>query len=544
VAEARRAAVACTVVASMLAAAAASAQLPLPEQQPETRTAPARIVFSAAGDIHTIAADGSDRRRLTTTGPGASDRDPAWSPDGATIAFNRFDSTSSGGAIWLVNRDGGELRPLTPGAPRGTEQTGPSWSPDGRRIAFTRLVERGDKEVAELVTIAVDGSDERVVHSEAKSIEESVYFLSPAWSPSGDRIMFGRDVLGGSAGDDFRPTLHVVPAAGGQARRIVTNGWHGTWSPNGDRIAYVSVYERTRPCGRDCAGMGEIFVANADGSGRVRLTTSLAEDTAPSWSGDGLRIAFDSDRNSTQAEDEGAPPEVYSMRADGSCLTWLTNGTAHSQAPDFERAAGLSSDSGGCGAVPREPLVETDTSAAAARRPFPVWWLGPVAPNGLLLTDVQAKRGEVWFGYHDCGRFDPEECGDFVNVTSRDLCGRGRQLATAGRPSTRLSLARGALLSETHGGESGRFELYTHRSRVVMDTASGFATGRGLIDGLRQFGREDATAGKLPSTRLPVSFWRELRKRAGVPRREADRRRAVARRLAQLGVSRRLGCKG
>ena len=528
--------------------AAAAAQPPVPEQQqPETRAPSALIAFTADRGIHTIAADGSGRRRLASPPSRTLDEDPAWSPDGSTIAFSRLDLRNDTQAIWLMSRDGSGLSELKPAG--GSDRSGPAWSPDGQRIAFVthEYDERRDRGISSLVTVRPDGSDARTIHRET-NVDNVVFFADPAWSPTGDRILFTRvDLFGGRVDFVFGnrlDSLHAVSSAGGTPRRVVANGQDAAWSPNGERIVYSAQHDRFsgRLCTEKCVGSGEVYVANADGSGRIRITNSRADDRAPSWSGDGLRIAFQSDRNSTQAEDEESPPELYSMRADGSCLTWLTNGTAHSESPDFERGAGLSSDPGGCGAVPREPLVET-AIPKQQRRPFTPWWLGRVASNGLLLTDVGSDDHTLWFGYHDCGRFDPKECGDFVNVSSLDLCVAGN-FRSAWRPDTTLSLARGALYQETMDERDnlGFSVLFTHRTRVVMDTASGTAVDRGIVDGLRRFPDEQATGGNLPSTRLPVSAWRRLRTTRGVSRREAARRRAVARRLAQLGVKRRLSC--
>jgi Tol biopolymer transport system component len=78
------------------------------------------------------------------------------------------------------------------------------------------------------------------------------------------------------------------------------------WSPDGRKIAFVS--------GRD--GNREIYVTNADGSGRRNLTRNPAADFAPGWSPDGRKIVFESDR------DRNA--EVYVMNADGSGQRNLT----------------------------------------------------------------------------------------------------------------------------------------------------------------------------------------------------------------------------
>ncbi len=83
-----------------------------------------------------------------------------------------------------------------------------------------------------------------------------------------------------------------------------------TWSPDGRRIAF----------GSDRDGNREIYVMNADGSGVIRLTDNDAIDSGPAWSPDGRRIAFSSTRDGSF--------EVYVMNADGSGVTRLTDNDA------------------------------------------------------------------------------------------------------------------------------------------------------------------------------------------------------------------------
>ena len=90
-----------------------------------------------------------------------------------------------------------------------------------------------------------------------------------------------------------------------------------SWSPDGTRIAFVS----------DRDGNAEVYVMNADGSGQTRLTNSPESDGRPSWSPDGTRIAFESDRDGS--------PEVYVMNADGSGQTNITNNPSFDGSPSW-----------------------------------------------------------------------------------------------------------------------------------------------------------------------------------------------------------------
>lgn len=527
--------------AALLGTAASSAQVPtLPE--PSTQPAKARIVYQAGLGLRTIAADGSDMRKLTappgepedpgdTDGPG--DREPVWAPGGDSIAFTRTienpDGDEQDQRVWVMRADGSEARPLTAKANPFAFEFGPTFSPDGREVALVR-VRVGDKRfVSSLIAVNLGDGSRRTVHTETTEFDDEAAFLeNAAWSPNGDTILFTRTTLG--LEDDFRPSIHAVPAAGGPARRVLRDAAQPAWSPDGNRIAYSGVKDRLgRSCAEQCVYSGEIYVANADGGDPKRLTTSRADDADPSWSGDGQRIAFHSDRNSLGALEEEALSELYSIKPDGSCLTWLTNGTANSESPAFQPDPSPSSDPGGCGPSAREPLVETDLRKVESFRRFPAWWLGPVAPNGLLATDSFVGRERVFVAYGDCGRFDPAECGEFVNVASNDLC-RGSAPAARARPAD-LSSFRGALVHLPGGDEIGLAHLYTHRTRIETDITSGRPVPRAVLDMLRPVGGERAAGAKFPATRLPKRAWRAV-----------QRKPELRRRLAKLGVRRRLGC--
>jgi hypothetical protein len=107
-----------------------------------------------------------------------------------------------------------------------------------------------------------------------------------------------------------------------------------SFSPDGTRIAFTT----------NRNGNWEIYVMNADGSGQMRLTNHPATDMNPEWSPDGMRIAFRSDRDGNGNE------EIYAMNADGSNVVRLTTNSSFdgkpSWSPDGARIAFVSNRSG------------------------------------------------------------------------------------------------------------------------------------------------------------------------------------------------------
>jgi TolB protein len=151
-------------------------------------------------------ADGTNLVRLTSSdGP---DSDPAWSPDGAKIAF--MSSQSGSYDIYVMNANGLGLTALTSG---GDDDWSPAWSPDGAKIAFSRgCYYYCDYD---LFVMNVDGSG--VTRFPLPSCDEA----DPAWSPDGQRIAFTsrRSYYGSGC-----PTSVMVMHPDGTNVTLVTNG--------------------------------------------------------------------------------------------------------------------------------------------------------------------------------------------------------------------------------------------------------------------------------------------------------------------------------
>ena len=162
-------------------------------------------------DIFVMNADGSGVEQVTIADPlSRSASQPAWSPDGSSIAFGR-----SGGGIYVLELSSREAWNLTDAG------WAPSWSPDGRWIAYMRTVEFEESHVWKIPAAG----------GEPTQLTLGRFFRrSPTWSPDGARIVFAReDRVEGVAYD-----LYVIPAEGGPGEPITVDPNRDTdpsWAP-------------------------------------------------------------------------------------------------------------------------------------------------------------------------------------------------------------------------------------------------------------------------------------------------------------------------
>lgn len=166
-----------------------------------------------------------------------------------------------------------------------------------------------------IVTRSVATGAERPLAS-VRALPRLTFLGEPSWCPDGTTIAYT-----GSGVDreyDRRPEIQTVAAGGGPSRLLIDDAQSPDWAPDG-RLAFASIRdENDRRCGNhQCRYAGERYTAAADGSGETRLTRNKGDDAAPAWSPDGSRILFTSDRNLPEHDSD----EVYSVAADGSCLT-------------------------------------------------------------------------------------------------------------------------------------------------------------------------------------------------------------------------------
>ncbi len=216
-------------------------------------------------------------------------------------------------------------------------------------IAFTSILD-GDYEI---YLIKTDGSDIRqLTFNFAQDTQ-------PAWSPNGQYITFSSDRDGSS---EWNSDIFIMRSDGTGIKNLtntfMVNEYSSFWSYDGTRVGFMS----------DVDGFGDYYVMNVDGTGirlmgdyeyldfvwpgeygdsyayeafdgnydiwldsfsnpkgAINLTNNIANDRYPSWSPDGKKIVFASDRDFNS--------EIYIMNADGTNQTRLTRNSIDDNQP-------------------------------------------------------------------------------------------------------------------------------------------------------------------------------------------------------------------
>ena len=225
--------------------------------------------------------NGEQRQRLTAST--AYESYPAWSPDGAHIAYVSSERPwrESFSHLHLMQADGADKRLLSSGLQFVANQP-PAWSPDGRWLAVTGVGEEEDLSVVgtgiwALYLISMPTGGESIRRSDAVS--------GVSWSPDGDRLAFAKR-------EGAELALYTIAADGSDAQRLTTiEGWRSwwpsystpdisrawvstvAWSPDGSKILY------------SCRGICVVDSEGAPVSSEAPLPGNVA-----AWSPDGSQI--------------------------------------------------------------------------------------------------------------------------------------------------------------------------------------------------------------------------------------------------------------
>lgn len=344
--------------------------LPGAERQPALSPFGDRVAFvrrDQEGNDHLYVKLLASQGALKLTRDPGSDCCPVWSPDAQWIAFVR--STPKGAGIYQVPALGGPGRLILEATP--WFGSGLSWSPDGERLVYSASEEPGAAPALWLYSLATRDR-KPLTRPPADSLGDAF----PSFSHDGRQVAFvrlkrGRDLL--QVG-----SLHWVPAAGGEPRLLADResfigglAWSTRgnavlfWSREGSQLELLSAAfpsGEVRSLGETLPFSGEVqalqepsrsyrlssvgqtnqlafaearFAINLwslDLTGRSpswKAFMSTRNDSAPSYSPDGSRVAFNSDRRLR------GNAEVLVCDARGEECEPLTAETGHSGTPDW-----------------------------------------------------------------------------------------------------------------------------------------------------------------------------------------------------------------
>lgn len=244
---------------------------------------------NSGGFIYSVNGDGGNMKRLTYG------LDPSWSPDGTMIAFTRWNEPVG---LYVANADGSnEVRVWN-----GQQFMSPRWSPDGKKIAFAQFktaragpqvtfggstFRLGGEDIWKLGILElnkqIDGDTTKNVLTEPQCTN---HCFAPSWSPDGRYLVFADAAVGLLSTDTTTNTVWTM-------YNYTPKVQSPSYSPDGTKVVFQFAQH----------DHWEVAVLNLTDGTVTQLTNPdplsfrLVNNVAPAWSPDSSQVLFLSDRH-------------------------------------------------------------------------------------------------------------------------------------------------------------------------------------------------------------------------------------------------------
>ena len=309
-----------------------------------------RIVFETAGDptggngdgsdeIFAILSDGTGLRQLTSSPIGGfiGSRRPVVSGDGGTIAYDSTADPLGTNAdtsfeVFAMNWDGTNHRQLTAN-PFGFNSLGPHPVDDGSEIFFasnyTDFFLTNTDGNSEVFKINANGTGLTAVTNTVGTAGTQI--IRPAGSGNRVNFILLNGSVGGGQNPDNGAELALIDADGTDIRQLSETETISVNFPDltADGSTVVFASSRSNPTGGNPDGSGEIYSINADGTGLTQVTNFTADARTafdPTITGDGSAIAFATNGDRTL--------EIFRIDSDGTDQVQITSGNDNSDRSD------------------------------------------------------------------------------------------------------------------------------------------------------------------------------------------------------------------
>jgi TolB protein len=268
--------------------------------------------FISASAQSSIRSDGAVKLSISADG---SLQNPAWSPDGNRLLLTRFVGgyNRAPADLFLFETDTGTTRLFVSGKNENINLPGSSWNGQTGKIVFSSS--RGAHDEIYIIDGNGNNGDEIMLTD-----RESEMAFEPSLSPNGQHIVFESHP---ATDDETNGVITTYKVDRSGAYTMLTDPANDSrqpnWSPDGEKILYQ----------QKNGANWNIWTMNSDGTDKKQVTFGAGSFTDASFSPDGTRIVYSGETESMTSAN------IFVIPAAGGEAVRITNHSGYDGAPSW-----------------------------------------------------------------------------------------------------------------------------------------------------------------------------------------------------------------